>query len=472
MDEETTAHTPDEIEKFCTFLQRTNQAIKQSASKFYALASPNLWPEDASNLTAEFDSEFKLFNATPDKNLFEACLKLNELTTEQTQRNQAKYVMTTYAYPFILIFGILGNIVSCLAMVKKYKSEKKSQRKNVHTFAFCLAILCFADLNILLLGCLTEYIEQVFDYSVRQSSVFACKFLYFTCYLFSSFVSYLYAFIAKDRWQAATKPIKHMQTRTGHNQKQIAAIFAFCFVICFPFCYYPTLFEVDSLEHERPATKCQLPEHLFHNLTLLDAVLYSFLPFVCTLVFSSLTLIALIKERRFLNRNSKCQRALYSSHVTLNTVRTSQSLPTQSQLIHDTSLFSPDAANLPTGPTFKIASTNKTRVSRLKLTLSLMTFPISYLISTLPVFLIILLQLFAPYVKRSLDFEEEFAVASTLMYANNSFNILFFILFGKRMRKDLFDLFRLKPKAKLVHTPSGNHFFIKTSVYTRESLKS
>ena len=39
------------------------------------------------------------------------------------------------------------------------------------------------------------------------------------------------------------------------------------------------------------------------------------------------------------------------------------------------------------------------------------------------------------------DFETEFVFSKTLMHINNSFNILFLMLFGKSLRKDLKKIF-------------------------------
>lgn len=90
----------------------------------------------------------------------------------------------------------------------------------------------------------------------------------------------------------------------------------------------------------------------------------------------------------------------------------------------------------------RVTSMNRKRASKLRLTLVLMTFPLSYLLTTLPVFVIASLESWSSYfdVKFSTDFQSEFAVAKTLMYANNSFNIFLFILFGKNLRKELTSL--------------------------------
>ncbi len=109
---------------------------------------------------------------------------------------------------------------------------------------------------------------------------------------------------------------------------------------------------------------------------------------------------------------------------------------------------------------FKVirSKNTKKKASKLKLTFMLMMFSVSYLITTLPVFVIIIMRAFMIYVKKNdeIDFDTEFAIAKTLMFTNNSFNILFLILFGKTLRRDMLDLllfvvcvFRTKSQRKI-----------------------
>jgi hypothetical protein len=82
----------------------------------------------------------------------------------------------------------------------------------------------------------------------------------------------------------------------------------------------------------------------------------------------------------------------------------------------------------------------------------LMTFPLTYLLTTLPVFVIITLKLLENYFENlasfETNFESELLIAKTLMYANNSFNVLLFILLGKTLRNDVIQLFRFKRVSK------------------------
>lgn len=161
--------------------------------------------------------------------------------------NLIAYNLVKYVYPIILLFGIVGNFVSFLAMLNKYK-QSKFHKSSYFTFSFCLMILCLADFGMLVVGCLSVYLEQIHSHVIpsmlhRSSSLLACKAFRFACYLLSSFVSYLHAYIAIDRWYAVARPIKHKQKwqkSMRQSQRHLFALFVFCFVICLPFLYFPT----------------------------------------------------------------------------------------------------------------------------------------------------------------------------------------------------------------------------------------
>lgn len=120
-----------------------------------------------------------------------------------------------------------------------------------------------------------------------------------------------------------------------------------------------------------------------------------------------------------------------------------------------------------------VSKNTKKKASKLKLTFMLMMFSVSYLITTLPVFVIILMRAFMIYVRQNdeIDFDTEFAIAKTLMFTNNSFNIMFLILFGKTLRRDMLDLllfvacvFKTKSQRKIQRKHNNDSFNNSTSV--------
>ena len=272
---------PEEIEKFCQFLDLLAMRLKSNTS-----SDTQTFLGQTSNLSQDFsvsthDYEILAKECYKLKMIDDHTTKIMSLflssttPTTFTSTTMAKITNVTmvssiqlflihYLYPIILVIGIFGNLVSFVAMLRKSNIECQYQNNNllftkrkrrsfnckqpIHTFSFCLAILCLADFFILVFGCLQEYVEIVYDVSLRSTYLFACKTIYFLCYLFSSYISYLHAYVALDRWFAIVKPMEYKRLQLMRNNKyELLIIFLICFVICLPFFYFPTL--VDTSAH-------------------------------------------------------------------------------------------------------------------------------------------------------------------------------------------------------------------------------
>ena len=101
--------------------------------------------------------------------------------------NQVEYNLVKFVYPILLIFGLLGNLLSCIAMIKRYYKNEKNPISGIaskHIFPFTLAILCLANGGILFIACLSQYVEHIFEFSLREVSNLSCKLFYFSCYFF------------------------------------------------------------------------------------------------------------------------------------------------------------------------------------------------------------------------------------------------------------------------------------------------
>jgi hypothetical protein len=135
-----------------------------------------------------------------------------------------KYNLLKFIYPILLLFGIIGNLISFLVMVRIYY-----RGKNFKQFALSLAALSIADLGILVFACLMEYLEEFLQFHIKSSHLIVCKMFFFVCYLFSSFSAFLHAFIAAERWMVVAVPLKSKSTCTFRfNQLMIILIFFIC----------------------------------------------------------------------------------------------------------------------------------------------------------------------------------------------------------------------------------------------------
>ena len=365
-----------------------------------------------------------------------------------TSFNFMSFTLVKFLTPFLICLGVVGNILCLLVMIKKYRSKTK-----LKNFSLCLAMLCLADLTLVLFGCLREYVDEMFDISIRARSIHLCRFFYFTCYLFSSFSSYLYAFIAWERWRAISDPLKHKRNQSLRNKRTITLIFTFCIAISLPFAYYPTLSESIKAERFEPLNvkldvKCEIHQDGGVPLSLLDSVFFCFLPFLVSILFSILIFRLLFKRERFKKKYIKSIFTLSS-----NTENKITQLESSKTGVNELTELNKDGLQDDLNEIIKHESSNdfafnKTvsakKISNLKQTLLLVSFPISYLMANAPVFSMVTLKLI-DYVFdleiMSPNYEILFVGARILMYTNSSINILLFILFGRIFRQDLVRLF-------------------------------
>ena len=228
-------------------------------------------------------------------NFLKVCEKVDQIFDYNSADN-IRPILIKWIYPILLLFGIVGNGLPLVLMVKIYKSKKKENRN----FSLCLAVLCIADLSVLLFAGLLEYLDEVLHAKIRSYSDYTCKFYFFNVYLFSTFSSYLYGFIAFERWYAVSNPIEYKQIKMEKNKQIILYIFAYCCLISLPFLYYPSIVEAivpraDSQLHFEDVCEKSYSSDVL--LMALDAIFYCFIPFLITILFSILTLVKLVGAR-------------------------------------------------------------------------------------------------------------------------------------------------------------------------------
>jgi len=239
-------------------------------------------------------------------------LKLKETNEKQTHHadydDYIKINLIKFFYPILLIFGIIGNLISFFVMIRIYK-----RGKNFHNFALSLAALSMADLGILLFGTSIEYIEDYIGIQIKAHNLFVCKFSFFICYLFSSFSAFLHAFIAGERWLAVASPFKSKLVCTFRaNQITIVLLFLLCALFNMPLIWFSSVndkisFDKTSLIQVKLIKECEIAaadvsfEFQF-VLTLIDSLFYCLIPFVVTSAFSCFTLI---KLKNIKNKNNR-----------------------------------------------------------------------------------------------------------------------------------------------------------------------
>ena len=403
-------------------------------------------------------------------------------------------------------------------MIRIYSRGKNSQK-----FSLSLAALAFADLIVLIVGCLREYLDDMFNLSIRSHSNFSCKMIIFTCYLFSCFSAYLHGYIAIERWMAISDPIKAKARLTfGSNKIALVFILFICMLFNLPLIWFPSLKQAVQLDETsalgvKTVNECQVSHDII--LFLIDSVFYCLIPFLITILFSTLALIKLIQSksifknrgldrrtsltlnehnkqgitnnRRSVSTNSNISRSeskhffkinflsrnsdinIKKSFFVLGNKDEEIKLQNERKIGNNKEIISPETTNITRNATklngstitngknspykqqmeiFESHAISRKQSSNLKMTVMLLALPISYLITTSPIFVIIVKSLFTLRfdlntninVATALSFSEAYQIGKVCMYISNSINILFYILFGKTLRKDFWSVLSLK----------------------------
>ena len=303
-------------------------------------------------------------------------------------------------------------------------------------------------------------------------NLFLCKFIYFSCFLFSFFSSYLHVFISFERWYAISNPIRS-KTNPLNNKKIFIIIFILGVLFSSPYIYFAQLKELlatnnNSAVYLKSSNFCEISQTSVISILILalnDYIICCIIPFLCALTFSSLTLLNLCKNKntqvelstknnRKLSRNDSPGQNLELENNKFNSMKLIDNNSNREKIgmRKSTTLFSFRERKSSSFSSLRNFSRNSSRLSEMqrtnsisssnfKLTIMLMSLPISFIITNFPIFIIIILQ-FYPFKGPNKDYRYESAIAKALMYLNNSIHILFYIFLGSTLRKDFKSLFK------------------------------
>jgi hypothetical protein len=287
--------------------------------------------------------------------------------------------------------------------------------------------------------------------------------------------------ILRERYYAISQPLEYRHSRLMKDKKYALYLFMFCFFISIPFYLYTKLVESVLLigDETHLQKRCDKSPDSEIFLTLIDSIFYCFIPFLITLMFSFLTLVKLFqvkKSQKITGKRSQKKLNMSSARALITLKMNKQKIldckneiPNSKALTLKKSLslgylepefmvkrYLDKRRSLPiifyqlmsnsVRPTsfrrnkfgdFELRSSCKNY--KFRITFMLMIFPISFLLTTLPIFIIIGLRTFNFYFK--LNLEIPFTLAKIFMYLNNSINIFILIIFGKTLRKDFLKTF-------------------------------
>ena len=145
------------LEKICFLLSNINTTENiNNALNIYDLAQ-RFYNKDIEHLnkSIETDSLIELNNVSL-KNVSAMCEyyeeNISNTNFDAFQRNNIKYQLIRFVYPFLIFFGVLSNLLAIFLLVK-IKSIKSKANRN---FSSYLIMLAFSDVVLLLFGSLRE----------------------------------------------------------------------------------------------------------------------------------------------------------------------------------------------------------------------------------------------------------------------------------------------------------------------------
>jgi hypothetical protein len=229
-------------------------------------------------------------------------------------------------------------------------------------------------------------------------------------------------------------------------------LFIICVFISSPLTFFAGIKELVSFNKQNSIDikmfkECQLSmnNHFFDLvLAIADFILVCSIPFLITFLFSMFSLVRLFKTNNTHGEEIPLERCRSKCNLNSTQNLIHHKVNAETKSLKNVSIFDLTLKN----SSFKRSTLslvegnfiNSNLSANLKITMMLLALPISYLITTLPIFIIIIIHFHQFSNNSSSDYETEMIIAKTVMYVNNSINILFYIFLGKSLRKDFLKL--------------------------------
>ena len=299
-----------------------------------------------------------------------------------------------YVPPVLLLIGIVGNIFSFIILRQK---ALRSQSTYLY-----LAVLAWADTIVLFMGLLRAWLGELGGYDLKNQEDWLCKSTSVVLHTASDFSVWLIIAVTVERYIVACHPLKAVAMCKSYRAKLvIITIFLAVFALNTHFAWTVRVVSLPYGSGNLTERRCQgveLYAQFFKVWSWVDAVKYSFLPLGIIAILNMLitTKVVGAHKRRVLSGSIRRRR--------LNYRRSSVSE----------------------------AST--------KLTVMLLAVSFSFLLTTLPMNIALIISRFRPE-RENLHSIARFALANTivtlLMYTNHAMNFYLYCATGQKFRKQV-----------------------------------
>lgn len=300
-----------------------------------------------------------------------------------------KYLLL-YIPPILLILGTVGNILSFIILMRR------SMRK-FSTYIY-LAILSITDTLVLYIGLLRLWIGELNGFDVKNQADWICKLISVAGYTVSDYSVWLIIAVTVERYVAVCYPLH--ASMMCNLRRAITVMTSLLIILFFINSHFFWTVHIKQYKiQDEIIYNCEgAPKYvrLVDDVwPWVDAILYSFLPFVIIMVLNGLIIRQVVRARRSRDGLQSTQ---------------------------------PDHRR-------------RARESSIKLTIMLLTISFAFLLTTLPMNISLIISAFYHNYLNDLHFLSRFKLARTitelLMYVNHSMNFFLYCATGQKFRHNL-----------------------------------
>lgn len=240
-------------------------------------------------------------NANETKHSFSSNLKSEPL-----------YVLATdlirYCLPIIIFVGTFGNVLSFLIMVQR-------EMRQTSTF-FYLATLAVADTVVLYLSAFKTWITVLTGFELLHQNPASCKILIFLTQFCVHFSAWLIVAVTVERFLAVWFPLRATTMCSLARAKFVTVVIAMVFFLINSHVFWTA--ELRTFRNGQ--VKCM--PYAYENVACkvfpwIYLVLYSFLPVLVLLLFNTLIIVSLIKNKPLFQAMTKTDQQMRYDHQKL-----------------------------------------------------------------------------------------------------------------------------------------------------------
>ncbi len=311
---------------------------------------------------------------------------------------RAHKALILYIPPILLLFGTFGNTISFIILTRQ-------PMRKYSTYIY-LAVLSVADTCVLYIGLLRLWLGEIMGSDLRDNQDWSCKVIHMLGYTASDYSVWLIIAVTVERYIVTCHPLKAPTLcKTRRAALVVTTILAVLLLVNLHFLW--TVQVVYQKHGKLYITQCAASDG-FRVLVediwpWLDSFIYSFIPFIVIVILNSLIVSQVIRARRIRN-----------------------------ELIN-----LPEC--LPTLPDQRRRSGNQNDSNRL--TIMLLTISFTFLITTLPMNISLIVMSFTTSPNDDLHYMGQLRLFQTitelLMYLNHSCNFYLYCATGRKFRHQL-----------------------------------